>query len=47
MIADCFSIYNVNERDPEDRKGWSTQHDALKFTEPPYVYHVVSRSDAV
>lgn len=47
IVIDPFRIYNVNERDPEDRKGWSTQHDALKFTEPPYVYHVVSHAGAV
>jgi hypothetical protein len=31
----------VDEKDPENRKKWHTQHDALKFAEPPYVYHAV------
>ncbi|KAF8311197.1 hypothetical protein DL93DRAFT_2139922 [Clavulina sp. PMI_390] len=26
--------------DPEERKGWWTQHDGLKFLDPPFVYNV-------
>ncbi|KAK8846595.1 hypothetical protein IAR55_005681 [Kwoniella newhampshirensis] len=37
-------IYSRNKNDPEDRKQWRTQHDALKFFDPPYVYHVLEKS---
>lgn len=37
----------MDEKDPENRMKWRTQHDALKHTEPPYVYHVVSPAPAV
>lgn len=33
-------IFNWNGDDPQDRNSWDTQHDGLKFQEPPYVYHV-------
>ncbi|KAF4588774.1 hypothetical protein EYR40_010329 [Pleurotus pulmonarius] len=33
-------IFNWNRDDPLDRNSWETQHDGLKFQEPPYVYHV-------
>ncbi|KAJ8690374.1 hypothetical protein PTI98_011802 [Pleurotus ostreatus] len=33
-------IFNWNRDDPQDRNRWDTQHDGLKFQDPPYVYHV-------
>lgn len=35
-------MYDRDRNDPKNRKAWRTQHDALKFIDPPYVYHVVS-----
>lgn len=35
-------MYARDEKNPDDRTAWRTQHDALKFIDPPYVYHVVS-----
>jgi hypothetical protein len=34
-------MYSRDEKNPDDRSQWRTQHDALKFIDPPYVYHVV------
>jgi hypothetical protein len=35
-------LYSRDEKNPENRKEWRTQHDALKFIDPPFVYHIVS-----
>lgn len=35
-------IMSWNRQDPEDRGRWQTQHDGLKFEDPPYVYNVKS-----
>ncbi|KAF9068154.1 hypothetical protein BDP27DRAFT_1530086 [Rhodocollybia butyracea] len=33
-------IMGFDSNKPEDRTKWSTQHDGLKYQNPPYVYHV-------
>jgi hypothetical protein len=33
-------IMGFDSNHPEDRTKWSTQHDGLKYQNPPYVYHV-------
>lgn len=39
--TDGARVYARDHNDPKNRKEWKTQHDALKFIDPPYVYHVV------
>jgi hypothetical protein len=42
----CMGLPFINpiahwaEDDPENRTWWQSQHDALKFLDPPYVYNV-------
>ncbi|KAJ7576978.1 hypothetical protein C8J56DRAFT_870189 [Mycena floridula] len=33
-------ILHWNTEDPDNRDGWGTQHDGLRYEKPPYVYHV-------
>lgn len=47
-MADILRIRHWDEKRPDDRTKWRTQHDPLLALAPPYVYHVVSltgRSD--
>ena len=42
--ARCMLIVRIMKRDekkPEDRHMWLSQHEALKVFDEPYVYHVV------
>lgn len=33
-------VLNWNRENPDDRSRWNTQHEGLKFENPPYVYNV-------
>lgn len=42
----CMGVPFINpidhwdDKDPENRTKWSTQHEVLKFQDPPYVYNI-------